>query len=899
MVQPDWHALIRARLPQLTREVADEIAQHLGDLYVEAVRAGASAQDAGAIARSALDDEAALLEDPTAVRREVPAWQLGQSAHAPVSMGGAMLVNLRRDLRYATRMLRRQPAFALVTIVTLTLGIGVNVAVFSMMRAALLASLPLPRPDRLVSIYSWTVESGDHADFSYPLYVDARDKGAALADIAAYTAGSVGIATTELRDRALAEFTTSNYFNVLGVRMRLGPGFSGPDERRGAPLVAVISDRLWRSMFSAADDIVGRSFVIDGTPCAIVGVAPGGFGGFVRGQRADLWVPLNHYFPLEHRPDMLDRRTTSWMSLLGRLRDGATAPQLQAALTTALRPQIAAEEGTNWSIRARTASAGDMSLVTDLGRPLQLLMIVVGIILVITAANVANLLLARSYSRQGEIAMRQSLGASRARIVQQLLVEAAVLGAAGAVCALAAGIWAARLFELRPAFDGSALALSIGPDRAVIAFTVAVAAIASLAIGLIPAVGIRNLTPAGVIKAAGHGSRVAGGRGRLRGALTVVQIALSLVLVIGAGLFLRSLAKIRSVDRSLITDRTIAATFNTALRGYDEARGRQFYDAVLAAVSSRPGIESAALAFVLPVTAGGMRTNLPARSTTPAVDSPVEYDMVPVSPGFFHTTNLALVRGRDFSPADAASAPAVIIVNERMNARFWPEIDPVGQTFKAGETDSYTVIGVARDTKYRSFREAPRMTMYLPLAQSYESSVNLVVRSALPADTTVTSLRAAVRSVDPAMPLYNVRTMAEHVERSLYLDRIRARLIAWLAALALALAAVGIYGVVSYNVTQRTREVGIRLALGAEPREILVLLVGGGARLALAGVIVGAALSMWLTRGIAAQLYGITPADPVALGGAAAALFGVVLVATYLPARRATKIDPMCAVRAE
>jgi putative ABC transport system permease protein len=272
---------------------------------------------------------------------------------------------------------------------------------------------------------------------------------------------------------------------------------------------------------------------------------------------------------------------------------------------------------------------------------------------------------------------------------------------------------------------------------------------------------------------------------------------------------------------------------------------------------------------------------------------------VPVSPGFFRATSLPLLRGRDFSTADTATSPAVIIINERMQARFWPDRDPVGEAFKLGDSESYRVVAVARDTKYRSLRETPRMTMYVPLAQSYESSVDVVVRSALAADVTVGSLRHAVRSVDADMPLFNVRTMAEHVDRSLYLDRVRARLIAWLAALALAVAAVGIYGVVSYTVAQRTREVGIRLALGAQPREILALLLGGGARLALAGIALGAPLSFWVTRGIAAQLYAISPADPIALGGAAALLFAVALAATYLPARRATRIDPMLAVRAE
>jgi len=298
-VHSDWHALVRERFPQLTREVADEVAQHLGDLYAEARRSGASEEDAREIAGSALRDAAPLIEDPTAVRQESAAWQPGQSASPSASSGGVMLVNLHRDLQYAVRMLRRQPAFAFVTILTLTLGIGVNVAVFSMMRAALLASLPLPRPDRLVSIYSWTVEGGDHTDFSYPLYVDARDSGASLADISAYISGTVGIAATGQRERALAEFTTSNYFNVLEVPMHLGRGFTGTDERRGAALVAVISDRLWRSTFGAAEDVAGRSLMVNGQPCAIVGVAPSGFTGIVRGQRADLWIPLNHYFPLD------------------------------------------------------------------------------------------------------------------------------------------------------------------------------------------------------------------------------------------------------------------------------------------------------------------------------------------------------------------------------------------------------------------------------------------------------------------------------------------------------------------------------------------------------------------------------------------------------------------------
>ncbi len=895
-MQPDWYARVRATFPHLSQDVGEEIAQHLADLHEEALAGGASETEAAALVRGALRDAAPLLDDP---RAALPAgaskWQSGQCHAERGRAGGAMFVHLRRDLTYALRTLRRQPSFAAVTIVTLALGLGVNVAVFAVLRAALLASLPVPHPEQLVSIVTWTAAGGDHTDFSYPLYVDAREGAAPIADVAAYTAGTAGIAVADRRERVIVEFATSNYFTVLGVPMRLGPGFTGADERRGAPAVAIIGDGLWRSMFNADANVVGRTLLVNGDQVSIVGVAPPGFTGFVRGRQADIWLPVSQYFLLSHSEDRMERRTTSWLSLLARLHDGIPREQLQERLTALLGSAREPGEGLDWSVHANPAAAGDASLVSDLAHPLRLLMIVVGLILVITAANVANLLLARSYSRQWEMAIRQSLGASHGRIVQQLIVEASLLAAAGGACALVAGTWVARMFELRT-IGGGALSVSVRPDVAVVGFAAAVALAAALTIGVVPVIGIRRLVPGDAIKNVGDSTRIAGGRGRLRAALTVVQIALSLVLVVGAGLFLRSLAKIRAVDPSMASDRRIAATLNTTLRGYDEARGRQFYEQVLDATSRQPGIQSAALAYVLPATAGGMRNNLPPRSTTPSIDEPVEYDLVPVSPGFFQTTDLPLLAGRDFRPADSSTSPPVIVINERMRSRFWPSGDALGQTFKAG-TDSYTVVGIARDTKYRSLRESPRMVIYLPLAQLHVDAVNLVVKTALPADATTAALREAVRSVDPAMPLYNVRTFAEHVDRALYLDRVRARLISWLAALALALAAVGIYGVVSYTVTQRTREVGIRLALGAQRSEILALLLGSGARLALTGIVVGGALAGWLTRGIASQLYGITAHDPLTLAAAAAILFGVALAATYIPARRATRINPVAAVR--
>jgi predicted permease len=340
----------------------------------------------------------------------------------------------------------------------------------------------------------------------------------------------------------------------------------------------------------------------------------------------------------------------------------------------------------------------------------------------------------------------------------------------------------------------------------------------------------------------------------------------------------------------------IATQLNLTLRGYDEARGQQFYERVLASVQGVPGVQAATLTSVLPVTAGAMRQNLRAGATTPKVDAPVEFDIVTVSPGYFATLGVPLVEGRDFAAADVAKGPPVAIVNESMQRLFWPNAGAVGSPFSDGGTP-YTVVAVARDTKYRSLREKPRMVLYLPISQFYTSAANLVVRTSLPPSQMVESLRAAVRGIDPAMPLYNVRTLAEHVNRSLYVDRLRANLIGVLALLALALAAIGIYAVLSYTIAERTREVGVRLALGAQPRALLRLLIGSGARVAAIGIVAGLAIAAILTRYVETQLYGLSPLDPLTLAAASALLFGVALAAAFVPAWRATRIDPVIALR--
>jgi putative ABC transport system permease protein len=897
----DWEAVVRKRLPGLPRWMAIELAQHLADLHQELRRRGCDETEAIREVEAALSDRGRLTGEASRAarrdtRRATAGWQAGQQSSFGVR---PMLTTVLKDVVYALRMLRRQPLFSAVTVLTLVLGIGVNVAVFGVARAALLGSAPVEDPSRLVAVFSWAAAGGDHYDFSYPLYVDIRDQASSQAALVAYTSDNVGVSIGDRRERLLAEFTTSNYFSTLGLTVRHGRDFAGEDERHGAPAVVIISDSLWRSMFAADAKVAGRTVTIDGQPATIIGVAQPGFTGFVRGQRADLWLSVNQMFPLRHRPDMLDQRDTSWLSLVGRLRDGTTVAQAEAALTAAYKRNARPEDAASGVIRTRPALAGDTSLVQGLEQPMKMLMLLVAAVLVIAATNVAGLVLARSWSRQQEIAIRQSLGASRTRVAQQFMIEAAVLATIGAAGALAAGISIARVLEVR--VSGVALALDVKPDLPLIAFAAVLALLAAVAIGAAPALSIPKRLQRTTGLRAGNGSRVTGSHRWLRGGLIVVQVALSLLLVCGAAVFARSLSNLKSIAPSLQTDRTVAATLNMTLRGLSEEQAQRFYGDILAATRRQPGVEAAALGYVLPVTAGGLRENLRARATTPAVDAPIEFDMVSVSSDFFRAMNIPLLGGRDFLPSDDARAPNVIIINAQMKERFWPSTTAIGDTFATGPGPAhrYIVVGVARETKYRSLREKPRMTMYLPVAQFYEPSMNLIVRSGLPVETVTAELREAVRSVDPIMPLYNVRTLAEHVNRSLYIDRLRATLFSVLAILALVLSAIGLYGVIAFDVVQRRRELGIRLALGAQRRGILAMLLAQGARLALAGVLAGTLLTLWAGPYVTSQLYNVSPTDPLMIAGAGGTLIAVALMATWLPARRAMAIDPMSAVREE
>jgi predicted permease len=818
-------------------------------------------------------------------------------ASVPFLHRAAAMQTLFVDVKHALRSFWQSPGYTAAAMLALALGIGVNVAVFSLLHAALIAALPIRDPQSLVQVFTWSKASGDHFDFSYPLYVDLRDRASSLEGLAAYTTGSVGLAAGDRSERVFAEFVTSNYFPLLGVPV-IGPGLSGADELRGGAKVVVVSETLARRMFGDDISIVGRTLTLNGQPFTIVGISPQRFTGIVRGQHADLWISIAQFFPLRNRPDLLDQRESSWMSLIGRVAAGVSVEQAQDQLTSVVQNLGVINTSPDEEARVRVAGSGDIGLVEGLESPLRLLMAAVTFILLIACANVANLLLARTSVRQQELALRRALGATRLRIARQVLTETFVLAVGGSVIGVLLAMWVVDVFQVRPFAGAAPLDLDTALGAPILLFATALAIAATLLAGIIPAIGLGKGDFIDSIRGAGAAIGGRPGPRRMRSALAVVQVALSLVLVIGATLFARSLAQLKAVEPSLVTDRVLATAVNLTLRGYDEPRGRQFYDALLARMKTQPAIETAVLSSVLPVTFGGTRINLKPHATQPPIDAPFEADIITTSPGYFATFAVPLIAGRDFSPADSQTAPRVTVINETMSRTLWGTRNPVGDRLSLGSVENaYEVIGVARDTKYRGLRESSRMTMYLPLAQSYAQVMNLAVRTSGATGRAADVLGAEMHALDPGLPLYNVRTLAEHVESSLYIDATRSRLVTTLALLASALAVIGVYGLLSFIVSERTREVGLRLALGAKPTTVLRMVLGTGVRLAGWGVALGLVLALWLTRLIASDLYGVTTTDPLALMSASAGLFVLVLVATLMPALRVVRLDPVTALR--
>ncbi|HWW77332.1 MAG TPA: ABC transporter permease, partial [Pyrinomonadaceae bacterium] len=713
------------------------------------------------------------------------------------------------------------------------------------------------------------------------------------------------------------ELVTANYFDVLGVRAQLGRAFL-EDEGRDPSRVVVISDRLWRTRFGADPSVVGRQVTLNGLGFTVVGVAPEKFVGTEVGLDRELWVPLSLEPVLNPQTaerqareghvgeSLLRERHSYWLAVFGRLKSGVTREQAGAEMDAVAR-RVAASAGDRVSpemlrrVQPLALSGGLDPRDREEALPIAgIIMGIVGLVLLIACANIAGLLVARGAVRRRETAVRQALGASRARLVRQWLTESVLLGLAGGAAGLLLALWANDLVVSYASATPLA-SLDLGLDFRVLAFTLLVSAGAGIVFGLAPALQASRLDIVTALKTEDALARAGSRRSRLRAVFVTAQVTLSVVLLVCAGLFIRSLQSAHTIDPGFRVERALTVPVDLGLLRYKEDEGRAFYRELLARVSAQPGVESASLVRFAQLGTSFAQGQVFAEGKTADGDEGTSTGFNIVGPRYLGTMGTRLVRGRDFTDADREGAPGVVVVNETLARMLWPEEDALGKrlSFEGAGGPFYEVVGVARDGSYRSLGDRSRPYVYRPVMQSFEPKMTLVVRTSGEPTALAGAVRGQLRALDPNLPVADVRTLAEQFDLSLLPSRVAAWTLGGFGLLALALAAIGVYGVVSYSVAQRTREIGVRVALGASRRDVLRLVLGDGLKMVAAGLAVGLLLAFAATRLVAGFLYGVTASDPLTFAFVPLLLLTVALAAGYLPARRATKVDPLVALRYE
>jgi len=808
---------------------------------------------------------------------------------------------LWQDLRYGLRMLRRSPGFTAVAALSLALGIGANTAIFSVVNAALLRPLPVKEPDRLVGLYRKIPQDRNHNRFSYPNYLDTRDRNQSFSGLAAYYFTPLNLSGGGQTERLWGKVVSGNYFSTLGVEFTKGRAFL-PDEDRtpGAHPVAVVSHGLWQRRFGGDPNLIGNTVTLNGQGFTIVGVAPASFRGTEVGMAPDVWVPMMMQAQALPGRDFLTPRDVGWLRVVGRLKPGVSVAQAQAEMET-LGAQLKREH-------PEANEAFGIAVVPDFGlhpdfrgsarQFLLVLMGVVGLVLLIACANVANLLLARGRERWKEIGVRLALGAKRRRLIGQLLTESLLLSLLGAAISLALTPWISNGLEVLQQ-TGQALPSvePIGLDGRVLGFTALVSLLAGVIFGLAPALQASKTDVIGALKDTTANRESS--KSRLRQVFVISQVALSLMLLIAAGLFIRSLRQAQRIDPGFKTENILLMSFDLSLQGYSAERGRAFYQQLEQRVGSLPGVEQVSFADNPPLSSDADATIIIDGYTPPTGLEGVVINYSMVSPNYFQTLGIPLLRGRDFTSQDKVDAPGVVIINETAARRFWPGQDALGKRVRLGKSVSAEVIGVARDGKYVTLGEDPRPYIYFPMTQNYQSSAVLQARTVGDPAPVIAAVRREAQALDKDLPTFGVRTMKEHLRGSLMAPQLAATFLGIFGAMALLLATVGIYGVVAYAVSQRTREIGIRVALGAERLDILKMVLEQSLRLVVIGLLIGLAGALAATRLLESFLYGVGASDPATFIIVPLLLASVALLASYVPARRAMKVDPMVALRYE
>jgi predicted permease len=814
------------------------------------------------------------------------------------------LETVGQDIRYGLRQLRRSPGFTAAAVLTLALGIGANAAIFSLVNAFALRPLPVKNAGRLAVIAVQSGAGSDPDQISYPDYLHYDRDSSAFAGMTFYDLDIVGLGYNGHADRIIASYVPDNFFEMLGLRPAVGRLIqAGEDGEPGT--VVVLGYDYWEKHFGGDSGIVGKTVDLDGRPVTVIGVAPKKFQGPYAVIDMSVYAPIGM---INHAPDLFRDRHEHDLNVLGTLKPGISDRQAQANLQV-IADRLAqkypeADKGQIIRVfperiaRPVPAVAEYMPLVATV------FLVLVGLVLLVACFNVANLLLARAAARDKEIAVRAALGAGRFRLMRQMLTESILLAVAGGLGGAIAGRWIVGIFQnLRP-MGGFAIHFAAPFDWRVFGYVATAVLLAGILAGIGASLRVRHARPQDVLHEAGRG--VIGRRGRFmfRNILMTAQIAISMVLLVAAGLFVRSLARVESIDLGFNPHHVLNAGFDPKLEGYDVARTRAFCRALLRDARRLPGVESASLAYSFPegyysdyhgVYAEGQPA--PPESRVPGA----EFNAV--SPGYFRTLGMRILNGRAFNDADTAKSLPVAIVDQTMAERFWPHQNAIGRRFSDhGPAGPWlTVVGVVQDAKITGLTDKPGTMFYAPETQLFRAIHVLQLRTSVSPDSLSPEVESLFRQLDPNMPVYDVMSMEDSLQgaNGFFLFKIAAAIAATLGSLGLVLAAVGLYGVISFGASQRTHEIGIRMALGAHQADVLTMVARRGLALAVAGVAVGACAALAVTRFLSTLLYGVKPTDPLTFIAVSATLISVALLACYIPARRAARVDPMVALRWE
>ncbi len=804
-----------------------------------------------------------------------------------------------QDIRYAIRILAKNSSLTAAVVLTLALGIGVNSAIFSWFKALAVDYMPgVERPQELVLLPGTNADgSGCCTGVSYPNYLDYLSRNQVFDGMLGYEAVNVNLRAQANAVRLQGTIVTPNYFDVLRVKPLLGRTFLAEETKTlGTSPVAVISHGTWQRVFGGDANIVGRSVSINGHAFTIIGVMPAEFGGAMVGVAFDIFIPVTMQSIVVPGSDLVTNRGATWLDLMGRLKPGITVGQAREAVL-ALSRQIEAEHPD--ARKGKTLGVFPMTIAPigvqgEMLSVIIVLMVVAGLVLLIACANASNLMLARAAARQGETAVRLAVGASRARLVRQLLTESLLIAIAAAAIGLLIGVWTLRgMTSLIPESDVP-ISFNLGMDRNVLLFTVGLSLLTALIFGLAPALRLSKLEVSAALKERAKNQT---GGSRLRNALVVAQVAFSVVALICAGLFVRSLQRSYQADLGFNPGNTLMISLDVFPNGYTADSGRRFYARLLDEVKSIPGVETVTIARRPPLSRRGSRgaTLAEIEGYQPRTDERLESIYDTVGTNYFEVLRIPLVRGRGFTSEDRFESLPVVVVNESFAGRYWPNQNAVGKRIRRGDV-WMEVVGVAKDVKYRDISEKNRVYFYTPHQQLYESDMTLLIRGANPT-ALVEPVRQVIRRIDQDVAVFGIMPMSTHVRNAMSSYRAAALGAGTFALLAMVLAGIGIYGMISHSVSQRRQEIGVRMALGAGRWNVYRLVLWRGTRSIAIGLLIGLSTSAFLARFLKKLLFGIPPSDPVTFVGISMMLLLVGALACYIPTRRATRVDPAAALR--